>query len=125
MINEHKKDSCIGSLYDQNDMIRDDNVLMTLMTLNIVYNFISNELYEKIKNELSYKKEELLYNNRLYIIKNLFNFLKQGGNFILCLISFYNSEIIDIYYILSYMFDCLIVSIENLSSISPLEIKIC
>jgi predicted O-methyltransferase YrrM len=76
---------------------------------NIVYNFISNELYEKIKNELSYKKEELLYNNRLYIIKNLFNFLKQGGNFILCLISFYNSEIIDIYYILSYMFDSIII----------------
>jgi hypothetical protein len=76
---------------------------------NILYNAQSKYLNEKLKNYDLCKKEELLFNNKLSIISLLFDYLQKDGNFFLSIHGFCNDEIIEIYYILSFMFDYCIV----------------
>jgi predicted O-methyltransferase YrrM len=88
----------IGDIYEVNDKYK-----------NILYNMQSEKLIKKIKEYDLCKREELLYNNKLQTILYLFDFLEKGGNFFISIHGFCNDKIIEIYYILSFMFEyCMI-----------------
>jgi predicted O-methyltransferase YrrM len=76
---------------------------------NILYNMVSSSLYMKIKDYDLCEREAMIFNNKLIIISYLYNFLEKGGNFFLSTMGFCNDRTIEIFYILSYMFDdCII-----------------
>jgi len=75
----------------------------------ILYDFLSELLYKKIKNKESDERERLLYNNRLKTISYLYQYLNIGGTFVIRFMALYDIEIIDIYYILCYMFENVII----------------
>ena len=79
---------------------------VTVKYKNIFYNMVSSDLYNHIK-KLSYcKREEYLYENKIATILHLYDYLEKDGNFFLSFHSFCNIEnIINIYYVLCYMFD--------------------
>lgn len=75
----------------------------------IIYNILSETLYNKIKNKNFCDREGLLYNNRLKIISYLYKFLNIGGTFDIRFMALNDTNIIDIYYILCYMFENIII----------------
>jgi predicted O-methyltransferase YrrM len=76
---------------------------------NILYNMVSESLFIKIKDFDLCKREEMVFNNKLMIISYLFDFLEKGGDFFLATMGFCNDQVIEIFYILSYMFDYCII----------------
>jgi predicted O-methyltransferase YrrM len=72
---------------------------------DIAYNMVSKEIYEKIKNDDLCIREEKIFNNKLIVISLLFDYLNKDGNFFLAVMGFCNDQIIEIFYILSFMFD--------------------
>ena len=76
---------------------------------NILYNMVSESLFIKIKDFDLCKREELIFNNKLMIISYLFDFLERDGDFFLATMGFCNDQVIEIFYILSYMFDYCII----------------
>ena len=88
---------------------------------NIFYTIISSELHLKLEKLKSNQKFKSIYLNKLLIILKLYDFLEKDGNFIISFQELQNMsdycDIINIYYILSYMFDyCLIYSLNSLNS---------
>lgn len=76
---------------------------------NILYNMVSESLFIKIKDLDLCKREEIIFNNKLMIISYLFDFLERDGDFFLATMGFCNDQVIEIFYILSYMFDYCII----------------
>jgi|SaaInlStandDraft_4_1057021.scaffolds.fasta_scaffold05929_4 hypothetical protein len=77
----------------------------------ILYNMVSKKLYEKVTKDEDYcKMERLLYINKLNIILKLYDFLETGGDFLLTFSGFCDfNNIMNIYLILSYMFDTCVI----------------
>lgn len=79
----------------------------------ILYNTQSIYLSNQIKKFDLCKREELLFTNKLKIISYLFQFLEKRGKFFLSIHGFCNIQIIEIYYLLSFMFEYVIVYNSN------------
>jgi predicted O-methyltransferase YrrM len=76
---------------------------------NIIYNTQSKYLYEKIAKYDSCKRESLLHNTKLRTISHLFDFLEEGGSFYIAFQGYCENGIIEILYILSFMFEYVII----------------
>jgi predicted O-methyltransferase YrrM len=76
---------------------------------NILYNMVSPDLYNILKDLDGCQREEKLYKNRIKTLLYLFDFLEINGNFYLAVQGFCNIQILNIYYALSFMFDNVII----------------
>lgn len=72
----------------------------------IFYDMLSSDIYEKIKNLDKDDREKYIYKNKLQTILYIFDILEKNGELFLTFHGFCNYKyILDIYYILIYMFD--------------------
>jgi predicted O-methyltransferase YrrM len=76
---------------------------------NILYNYPGKTLFDKIENLDLCKREDLLFKTKLKMILFLFDFLEYGGTFFLSIHGFCNDNVIELYYILAYMFEYCII----------------
>jgi hypothetical protein len=77
---------------------------------NIIFNMVSAGIWSEIS-KLDYcSREILLYKYRLKTISYLFDFLKINGDFVLTCDGYCSIQIINLYYLLSFMFDEIIIN---------------
>ena len=76
---------------------------------NMIYNMVSSEIWHEISKLDFCLREEYLYKYKLKIISYLFDFLKINGDFYFICSSFCSIQVINLYYLLSTMFDEIII----------------
>ena len=77
---------------------------------NIMFNMVSLEMWSEVSNLDHCSREKVLYKYKLKIISFLFDFLKINGDFFFTCYNFCSLKIVNLCYLLSFMFDEIIIS---------------